>query len=79
MPLSQCNTTLLEYNKNKNLAAVRIGISAYNPNGKIVVKAKAVNQFIFIGNDSAATRIVEIVSFSVRTCGAPMHFHFEFS
>lgn len=76
MPLSQCNETLLKYNKNKNLAAVRGGISdsqycAFDPDGKKdSCEGDSGGPLQIIGNASNPTRVVGIISFGVAGCGS---------
>lgn len=76
MPLAQCNTTLLEFNEKTDLPALRNGISenqycAYDPDGiKDSCQGDSGGPLQMIGNDTAATRIVAVVSFSGSgSCG----------
>lgn len=77
MPLSLCNTTILEFNEKYDTRALRNGISenqycAYDPNGmKDSCAGDSGGPLLKIGNDTVVTRIVAIVSFSVSgTCGS---------
>lgn len=76
MPLRQCNTTLFEFNQGINTPSLRNGLiegqyCAYDPNGvQDSCEGDSGGPLQIIGNDTVATRIVAIVSFSCTgTCG----------
>lgn len=74
MPLSQCNATLLEFNREKDLQALRNGISdsqycAYDPNGeKDSCDGDSGGPLQIIDSDST-TKVVGVVSFGFGACG----------
>lgn len=79
MPLSQCNTTLMELNVKIDLPSLRNGISenqycAYDPEGlRDSCAGDSGGPLSIIGNDTVATRIVGIVSFSASgSCGTQL-------
>lgn len=77
MPLPECNTTILDYNKGKNLAGYRKGISesqycAYDPAGTMDSCEGDSGGPLHIGStNTTLAQIVGIVSFSA-TCGSTL-------
>lgn len=75
MPLPSCNTTILEFNREKDLPAFRDGISesqycAYDSNGvNDSCEGDSGGPLQIIGDDTTTTKIVGIVSFSSFSCG----------
>lgn len=74
-PLSECNATLLEYNRGINLAADRFGISesqycARDTNGtKDSCPGDSGGPLQIIPNDSSPAKIVGVVSFGIICTG----------
>lgn len=76
MPLTQCNSILLEYNEERDLPAIRDGISenqycAYDPNGKKdSCEGDSGGPLQMIDTNSNVARVVGVISFGVGACGA---------
>lgn len=75
MPLAQCNSTVLEFNKVSNHKAFRNGISetqycAYDPNGvRDSCQGDSGGPLQIVPTNSRLAKVVGIVSFGV-SCGA---------
>lgn len=79
MPLAECNSTLLNFNRIPDLPSLRNGISdsqycAYDPNGmKDSCEGDSGGPLHLIGNSTEPTKIVGIVSFGpTRSCGSSL-------
>lgn len=76
-PLSECNATLLDYNKKRNLAAFRDGIDrrqycAFDPTGnRDSCQGDSGGPLQTIRSPSTSSKIVGIVSFGI-TCGSAL-------
>lgn len=77
IPLSQCNTTIFELNKDQNLPAFQDGISesqycAHDPNGvKNSCRGDTGGPLLKLGTDDTPTRLIGITSFGV-SCGSSL-------